>query len=75
MVGALIFRGTPELRREGMPFGLAFSLEALLPGAKLRERHSHIDFDGWQRYWLYAHKAAGFVLGSFLVAGLAGLTK
>ena len=31
--------------------------------------------DGWVRVYFYVHKLAGYVLASFLLAGLAGLTK
>ena len=30
---------------------------------------------GWREFYFYFHKIMGYVLGSFLVAGLAGLTQ
>jgi hypothetical protein len=74
-VGALIFRRTPEAKAEGMPYGIAFSFDRLLPLVKLRERHYKIDLMGWPRYYFYFHQLMGYVLGSFLLAGLSGLTK
>jgi hypothetical protein len=34
-----------------------------------------IDLRGWVRYYFYFRKLMGYVLGSFIVAGLSGLTK
>ena len=52
----------------------AFSFDLLLPIIKLDESHK-IMFEGWQRYYFYVHQLMGFVLGSFVVAGLSGITK
>jgi hypothetical protein len=41
----------------------------------LREKHYQIDLAGWPRYYFYMHKVMGYVLASFLITGLAGLTK
>jgi len=58
-----------------MPFGIAYSFDMLLPIIQLREKHKKIDLQGWPRYYFYTHKIMGYVLASFLIAGLAGLTK
>jgi hypothetical protein len=61
-----------------MPVGIAYSVDMLLPIIKLRECHYDIDFEGQfrpARYYFYFHKFMGYVLASFLVAGLSGLTK
>jgi hypothetical protein len=58
-----------------MPDGIAYSLDMLLPIMKLREGHADIDLKGWARYWFYLDKLMGYVLASFLIAGLSGLTK
>jgi hypothetical protein len=47
----------------------------LLPIVKLREYHYSVDLKGWARYYFYVHKLMGYVLASFLIAGIAGLTK
>ena len=53
---------------------LGFSLDMLLPIVELDERYK-LTFDGWQLYYFYFHKLMGFLLGSFVVAGLSGITK
>src|SRR6266436_1669460 len=75
MVGALILRVSDEGRRNGMPYGLTYSFDLLLPIIRLRESHYQIDLKTWARYYFYGHKIMGYLLASFLIAGLAGLTK
>jgi hypothetical protein len=72
-IAVLLISG--EGRRNGIPFGIAYSFDMLLPIIRLREKHNEIDLQGWPRYYFYAHKIMGYVLASFLIAGLAGLTK
>jgi len=74
-IGALVFRRTEEARKNRMPYGIAYSVDMLLPIIKLRERHYDIDLPGWPRYYFYFHKIMGYVLASFLIAGLSGLTR
>jgi len=75
-IGACIFRRTEEANRNKMPYGFAYSFDMLLPIIKLRECHYDIDLSGWRsRYYFYFHKIMGYVLASFLIAGLSGLTK
>jgi cytoskeletal protein CcmA (bactofilin family) len=54
---------------------VVFSTDILLPIIKLRERNYQIVLDGWLGYYFYLHKIMGYVLASFLIAGLSGLTK
>jgi len=75
MVGALVLRVSGEGRRNRMPYGLTYSFDMLLPIIKLRKMHDDIDLQGWPRYYFYGQKIMGWVLGSFLIAGLSGLTK
>ncbi|MFM0166875.1 hypothetical protein PQR39_41435 [Paraburkholderia sediminicola] len=75
LVGAAVFRRTPEAAAAGMPYGLAYSFDTFIPLIKLRERHYEIHVDGPARYYFYVHKLAGWMLGSFLVAAVSGLTK
>jgi uncharacterized protein YjbI with pentapeptide repeats len=75
ILGAIILRLSGQGLSNGMPFGLAYSFDLLLPIIKLREMHYKIDLQGWARYYFYAHKITGFLLASFLIAGIAGLTK
>lgn len=80
-VAGFVFTGIAVLRFSGegprnlMPFGIAYSFDMLLPIIRLREKHYQIDLQGWPRYYFYVHKIMGYVLASFLIAGLAGITK
>jgi hypothetical protein len=73
--GIAILRISGEGPRNGLPYGIIYSFDMLLPIIKLREKHYEIDLMGWPRYYFYVHKIAGYVLASFLIAGVAGLTK
>ena len=75
ILGAIVLRLSGEGRRNRMPYGIAFSFDMLLPIVKLREYHYSVDLKGWARYYFYFHKLMGYVLASFLIAGLTGLTK
>jgi uncharacterized protein YjbI with pentapeptide repeats len=57
-----------------MTLGLVYSLDMLLPIVRLREAHYNVELVGIARYYFYCHRLMGFVLGSFLVAGISGLT-
>jgi uncharacterized protein YjbI with pentapeptide repeats len=63
---------------EGLDEGLAakavFSLDQLLPIVEL-ESYEGVELEGVARYYFYVQKLIGWALGSFLVAGLAGLTQ
>jgi len=74
-VGAVILRVSHQGPDNKMPYGIAFSFDLLLPVVKLREYHYKIDLKGWVRYYFYFHKLMGYILASFLIAGLSGLTK
>jgi hypothetical protein len=75
ILGAVVLRVSGEGPKNGMPFGLAYSFDMLLPVVRLREKHYSIDLTGPARYYFYVHRIMGWVLASFLVAGLSGLTK
>jgi hypothetical protein len=53
---------------------LGFSIDKLLPIIELDDRYK-LSFHGWQLYYFYLHELMGFLLGSFVVAGLSGITK
>jgi hypothetical protein len=75
-VGAIVLRLSGEGRRNGIQYGFSYSLDHLLPVIQLRKYHyDKVDLEGWARYYFYFHKLMGYVLASFLIAGLAGLTK
>jgi hypothetical protein len=73
--GAIIFRHMKDSRDSEIPIGLAYSFDMFLPLVKLRDKHYDLDVKSRARYYLYVHKLAGWVLGSFIVAALSGLTK
>jgi hypothetical protein len=75
VLGVLVLRLTKEGPRNGMPYGIAYSFDTLLPLVRLRERHYQIDLKPPARYYFYVHRIMGYVLASFLIAGLSGLTK
>ena len=56
-------------------WGLWYSLDMLLPIIELDKSHYGIPLEGWVRVYFYVHKIFGYVLASFLIAGLLGLTK
>jgi hypothetical protein len=56
-------------------WGLCYSLDMLLPIIELHKPNYAIVLDGWVRVYFYVHKIFGYVLASFLIAGLSGLTK
>lgn len=62
-------------RHYSLPYGIFYSFDLLLPIIRLREKHYQIDLKGWIRYYFYVHRIMGYVLASFLIAGISGLTK
>jgi hypothetical protein len=61
-------------RHYNLFYGLFYSFDLLLPIIRLREKHYQIDLRGWVRYYFYVHRIMGYVLVSFLIAGISGLT-
>ena len=71
---------TPHIRLESrlLPYdALPFTVGMLLPIIKLNKKHEDViqHMTVWVRWYFYFHQIIGYVLASFLVAGLAGLTK
>ena len=75
ILGVFVLGVSGEGPKNGMPVGLSYSFDMLLPIIKLRDAHYKIDLMGWPRYYFYVHKIAGYVLATFLIAGISGLTK
>ena len=62
--------------RRMRPLQLIFySFDMALPLIDLNKRHERVKLDSFAVVYFYFHKIAGFVLVSFLIAGLSGLTK
>jgi hypothetical protein len=54
---------------------LFYSFEMLIPLVKLRDAHTKDDPRGLVLYYFYFHRIFGWVLASFIAAGVAGLVK
>ena len=54
-----------------------FSLDQLLPVVSVAPGAEDVakGITGWHHWYLAAHRSLGFLLGSFVVAGLTGITK
>jgi hypothetical protein len=74
-IGARIYRFAPETRKSSWPDAVVFSLDKLLPIVELRKKHGDIDFSGWHQYYFYLLQIMGWILASFLLAALSGLSK
>ena len=74
-VSAVFLNVSGEARKNKLGWGVWYSVDHLLPGIQLRKHHYDVDLEGWARCWFFVHKLIGFILATFLVAGLAGLTK
>ena len=75
VIGVIILRSTGQGLSNGMPSDLSYSLDMLLPIIRLNELHYDIILKGIAKYYFYLHKTLGYVLASFLIAGLSGITK
>ena len=77
----LTISGVLVLKSANLPVGgstvdrIFYSLDRLVPIVTLSESHSGEEgLTDLQRYYFYIHRLIGFVLASYLVAGLSGLT-
>jgi hypothetical protein len=75
LLGAWVFAGTLPAAQMNLLQILSYSADMLLPIIELNKAHEAIVLDGFALYYFYFHKIMGFVLASFLVAGLSGLAK
>ena len=81
-IGMLVLRSAPHARDKGPLWRFMASLDHLLPIMELDEEFGEFFHDP-QRRWLTtgrqvyfaSHALVGYVLASFVVAGLAGLTQ
>ncbi len=74
--GTVLLCCAKESARDGTKLGFWYSLDMLLPVIRLRERHyTDVDLNTWAKYYFYFHKIMGYVLISFVLAGLSGLTE
>jgi hypothetical protein len=78
VVGTIVLTHDPDLQKNGLAWCIGASLDAILPVIELNKKHGEVidaALRGWQLWYFYLHRVAGFVLGSFVVAGLSGLTQ
>jgi len=74
-IGVFVLWKTGQGRVHKMSYGVSYSVDMLLPIIRLRKHHEMIDLCGPARYYFYFHKVMGYILVSFFIAGLSGLTK
>jgi len=76
-VGALVFGPVVRQHWVGRGASLLFSLDQLLPVISVAPGADDIakTLTGWRHVYLACHRILGFLLGSFVVAGLSGITK
>jgi hypothetical protein len=76
-VGALVFAPVVRQHWLGRGASLLFSLDQLLPVVSVAPGADDIAkmLTGWRHIYLACHRILGFLLGSFVVAGLSGITK
>ncbi|MEE9214116.1 MAG: hypothetical protein V3U54_04860 [Thermodesulfobacteriota bacterium] len=75
IIGAFVLKATGQGLANRMPCGLSYSLDMLLPIIRLNESHYAVKLVGIAKYYFYGHIILGYVLASFLIAGLSGITK
>jgi len=74
-VGVLVLHITGEVHRHDIGHGVWYSLDMLLPIVELRPKHDDFDLTEPARTYFYMHKLLGYLLASFLVAGISGVTQ
>jgi hypothetical protein len=79
LVGTLILK-TASAKTEERSWGWCFwaSFDEMLPLIELDDAHAkfiNANLSTWRLNYFYIHRVIAFILGSFVVAGLAGLTQ
>jgi hypothetical protein len=74
-VGAYVLGKQQNAPQRPMIERLFYSLDMLIPLIELDDRHTKAGLEGYVRYYFYLHTIVGFILASYLVAGLSGVTK
>ena len=75
VVGWSFIRKNKDLQTKNHISLFIYSIDMLLPVIQLESSNYDIHLSGAAKYYFYLHKVAGYILVSFLVAGLSGLTK
>lgn len=74
IVGFLMIRYV-ERRKESKSWCIIYSIDMLLPVLQLEKSNYDITLESLAKYWFYFQKTAGFILASFVIAGITGITK
>jgi hypothetical protein len=56
-------------------FGFWYSLDVLLPFVSFSDAHAKADLEPWIQRYFFVHQILGWILASFLIAALSGLTR
>lgn len=77
IVGGIVFAPFVRSHWSGQGAAMLFSVDQLLPIVHVTPAAEDLakQITGWQSWYLAFHRMCGFVLGSFIVAGLTGVTK
>jgi len=75
VAGWLIAMRTFQGKCKGPVWCFIYSLDLLLPIIQLDKRNYDTHLGGRAKYYFYVHKIFGYVLASFIIAGISGLTK
>ena len=74
-IGTILLRINKEGKKRNIGWCIFYSLDLILPIIKLDERHYKIELEGFARYYYYFHIVIGFILASFVAAGISGLIQ
>lgn len=75
LIGGVLARYRAPRDSDDERLGFWYSLDMLLPGMWLNERHARVALPKPLRRYFNVHRLLGYVLLLFVVAGLAGLTQ
>lgn len=79
LIGTLVlWLGSTDAWLRGFGWCVFASLDEILPLVELNKAHAEFvdkTLAGGRQVYFYAHRIIGYLLGSFVVAGLAGLTQ
>jgi hypothetical protein len=74
----LLWQGSATARTRGVGWCAWASFDEIVPVVELDDQHAKVinaELQGWPLWYFYLHRIAAYVLGSFVIAGLAGLTQ
>ena len=75
LLGTVVARSQGPQRPDGERLGFWYSLDMLLPGMWLSERHARVELLRGPRFYFHIHRLAGYFLLLLALAGLTGLTE